>query len=94
MSYLINVYCILDNDIFRSEYEICFRKRGSSYGNGTYMAVLNPVTKLPVWLYDIRYDINYHENEQIKYICNWACDNWNGKDGAYILKEITIKEIN
>lgn len=68
-----------------------FAKHPNQYGNGTMLSIQSSDNHFNN-LYDIRYDTEYHSDKQVEYLEKWAHDYWSGKDGAYIVKKLTITE--
>ena len=42
--------------------------------------------------YDLRYDNEYHRGQEKEFLEYWAHSYWSGKDGAYTVKSLEIKE--
>ena len=69
------------------KYDVVFSTDNNNYGNGTYLKIGNDK------LYDLRYNQDYHKGQEIEFLTAWACNYWNGENGAYKLKDITIKTV-
>jgi hypothetical protein len=41
-------------------------------------------------VYDLRYDASFNPNKKAEWLERWARGYWRGKDGAYIVKSLTI----
>lgn len=61
-----------------------------TYGNGYHLAIEGEGYS-PEY-YDLRYDSDFHKDRKMAYLVDWAQTYWNGKNGAYKVKSITIAE--
>lgn len=43
--------------------------------------------------FDLRYDRSFRKSEKEKWLENWARNYWNGKNGAWGIKSLEIKEM-
>ena len=68
-----------------------FASNEKQYGNGTSV-VIESSAGFEV-RYDIRYDNSYHLGKEKEWLEQWANGYWNGKDGAFKVKTMTIQEI-
>lgn len=68
-------------------YNVKFSKQPNGYGKKTYLHIGTEK------LYDLRYNEEYHEGHEIEFLTAWACNYWNGENGAYKLKDISIKTV-
>lgn len=93
MKYLLDFICENDGDIVSQSYDVEFFYDENQYGNGTFMSCDNHKEGYADYYFDIRYDRDYHKDEQMQYILNWALNTWNGKDGSYRITDISVKEI-
>ena len=62
----------------------------NTYGNKHWLSIHNEASFEQH--YDIRYDSEFNPEQKMVYLVRWASNFWSGKDGAYSLKEITIKK--
>ena len=65
-----------------------FTHDDNQYGNG-YWLVIKGEDFTPCHI-DLRYNTSFNKDEKEKWLKNWAENYWNGKNGAWKLKSITI----
>ena len=63
----------------------------NNYGNGHYVGIKGGQGFYN--LYDLRYDKDFHRDAKIQWLVDWACRYWNGKNGAYEVKSITVEKV-
>jgi len=88
--YLLEVVIFNPSDPTETQcynYDVIFSIDNNNYGNGTYLSIGDNK------LYDLRYNQEYHKGHEIEFLTAWACNYWNGENGAYKLKDITIKTV-
>lgn len=61
------------------------------YGNGHYLSIEGK--DFYTQAIDLRYDHDFNPNFKMGYLERWARNYWSGKNGAYAIKSIEIKEI-
>jgi len=74
---------------FKTDWE--FSKNEKTYGNG-YYARLKGEGFDPMG-FDLRYDKSFDKAHPEKWIEEWARNYWNGKNGAWMVKEIEITKM-
>lgn len=62
----------------------------NQYGNGYALHIEND--RGSENYIDLRYDTDFNPDRKVSYLAHWAETNWSGKDGAYILKSVSITE--
>lgn len=68
-------------------YNVTFSTANEGYGKKTYLKIGDDLT------FDLRYNEDYHKGHEIEFLTAWACNHWNGENGAYILKDISIETL-
>lgn len=68
-----------------------FSQDKNTYGNGYYVRIVDETGQFEN-LYDLRYLEKFDPNNKTAWLKEWALNYWNGKNGAYIVKSLTIKE--
>lgn len=76
-------------------YVVTFSTAAEGYGNKTYMNIQGEGDSEYEESLDLRYNAGYfpNANREITYIAHWASNNWSGKNKAWKLMELKIKEI-
>lgn len=59
------------------------------YGNGYSVCITNN-TEHYQNSYDLRYDTEFNPKHAISWLTSWAVTYWNGENGAYRVKSISI----
>ena len=93
MKYELNFVCEQDGDVVIQGYDVEFFYNPNQYGNGTYMSCKNHKRGYADYYMDIRYDHDYHKDQQVQYIVDWVMNTWSGKNGSYRATEISVKEV-
>lgn len=70
--------------------ECSFAHDPKQYGNGHYVALKNRNLPFGEEVIDLRYDTTFDRNNKAAWLEKWAHACWSGKDGAYIVKSLTI----
>lgn len=65
----------------------------ANYGNQCGMSVTSRDDKGWQQLYDIRYDKDFHKDNPVPYIINWAFNYWTGKNGSWKIVSFTLAEL-
>lgn len=65
-----------------------FTYDANQYGNGYYVTIYGDKGFENV--IDLRYDKGFNRNRKLAWLVKWAEDYWNGENGAYLLKSITV----
>ena len=82
------------SDSIKAEYDVSFYYDPHQYGNGTYMSCDSHDRAIVSDRYfDIRYDRDYHKDQQMLYVLQWVLNTWSGKNGSYRATEVSIKEV-
>lgn len=68
--------------------QVSFSHNEKTYGNGYYVMIKGEHGFGQC--YDLRYNKDFHAKYKIAWLADWADNYWNGENGAYRLKEITI----
>ena len=66
-----------------------FAHDAEQYGNGYSVRIVNETEHYENY-YDLRYDTEFNPKYAISWLTSWANTYWNGENGAYRLKSITI----
>lgn len=69
-----------------------FHYNPKQYDNGHYLIIKSNISNFSCQ-YNIRYDKNFNSDDKISYLTQWANNYWNGKNGAYKLDRLSIREI-
>ena len=99
MKYIMNVTIYnpeaeenMCSDIFfKLECEFA-KEKGSYYGNGYHVSIKGKGVPFDRLVYDLRYDTDFHAKRKEVWLTNWAHAYWSGQDGAYAVKELTIRK--
>lgn len=75
---------IEDREIKTRTYEATFFTHEEGYGNRTYLHIGED------FCFDIRYDTDYHQGQEIAYLAQFASDRWTGKNGSWLLVGLQI----
>lgn len=67
-----------------------FSSNPDDYGNGYYVGINGE--KGFGFLYDLRYNHDFNKEEKEVWLTRWAHHYWNGKNGAYEVKSLTIEK--
>ena len=62
----------------------------NDYGNGHYLHLIMSEER-DQWI-DLRYNKRFNRNKKMQFLVDWAFDYWNGENGAYYVKSITVSE--
>ena len=94
MKYELCFVCVSeDGDRVKLGFDVEFFYNPKQYGNGTYMSCeSHDKEKYHDYYFDIRYDMDYHKDEQIQFIVDWVLNTWSGKNGSYRTTEISVRE--
>lgn len=98
MKYLINVVITDPNTPEGMISELYFKLEAhffydeEQYGNKHYLSITGK--DFSMLSYDIRYDTSFRSDNKILYLIQWATNYWSGKDGAWKIKSIEIKELS
>lgn len=68
--------------------KVAFTHNEDDYGNGYWVMIKGD--KGFENFYDLRYDKTFYTNLKMAWLTDWAEKYWNGKNGAYRLKGISI----
>lgn len=60
-----------------------------NYGNGCYISISDKKTFENY--YDVRYDSRFKKDTPEEWLTEWAYNYWNGENGAYKVKQLTIE---
>lgn len=77
--------------------ELCFKLKctfvydAEQYGNGFFVDIESK--NFESKFFDLRYDRSFRKSEKEKWLENWARNYWNGKNGAWGIKSLEIKEM-
>ena len=80
----------MDSDMFLN-LKCYFSHDPETYGNGYYLHIVGDGMEKS---YDLRYNTDFRSNRKISFITQWAENYWNGENGAYILKSISVKRLD
>ena len=61
------------------------------YGNKTYLLITDEQHNHELLL-DLRYDTTYNPEKKVEWLEQWARGYWNGKNGAYAVKSLSVTE--
>lgn len=82
------------SELINFTFDVIYTTDKNNYGNGTYLNIKGrDAGRTDSHLYDIRYNRDYHTGHEIEFLTAWACEYWNGENGAYILKNISIETV-
>ena len=81
----------MNSDLLFS-FDVEFWCNENDYGNGYHVSIRNTTAgyELNHNVYDLRYDKDFHKAHKIAWLADWSDNYWNGENGAYKLKSITI----
>ena len=92
MKYELCFTCVsTDGERETMNYNVWFSYDPDQYGNGTMMICKKKDSRTEY--YDIRYNRDYHKNEQMQFILNWVLNTWSGERGSWRATEVSIKEV-
>lgn len=82
------------SELINFTFEATYTTDNDDYGNSTYLNIkARDAGRTDSHLYDIRYNRDYHPGHEIEFLTGWACKYWNGENGAYSLKNISIETL-
>ena len=70
-------------------YRCSFYYDPEQYGNGFYLSIKNDHGGYFQGI-DLRYDRSFKKSEKEKWLEQWVKNYWNGKNGAWLIKNIEI----